>query len=302
GGMPIATGPTFITPTLTNTTTYYVAAATGSGGVASTGLANAISTSGYTLEAGLFFDAVTDFTLEGVYVYPMGTGAGTVTIALQSPTNTILQQTVVNLTGSGSPYVKTYVPLNFNITAGTGYTLIMVERTGGVSGLIRESGSGWGSYPITLPGVVNITNGQCCSPGATSTSYYYFYDWQLSMGCESIREAVTATITNAAPIEVAQDTVVCNNATTELSVVSNLSDYTSYVWSPAVGLYTDAAATIPYAGGSATTVYVKTATQGEHKYYIDATNTVSGCANIDSVTVTVLPASLDITATQEIGR
>src|SRR5690606_11541366 len=79
----------------------------------------------------------------------------------------------------------------------------------------------------------------------------------------------------------------------------NLSDYTSYVWSPAVGLYTDAAATIPYAGGSATTVYVKTATQGEHKYYIDATNTVSGCANIDSVTVTVLPASLDITATQD---
>src|SRR5690606_12183953 len=133
------------------------------------GLPNAISTSGYTLEAGLFFDALADFTLEGVYVYPTGTGAGTATIALQTTGNTTLQQTVVNLTGSGAPHVKTYVPLNFNVTAGTDYRLVMLTRDGGVSGLIRESGSGWGTYPITLPGILNITNGKCC-PDANSTS------------------------------------------------------------------------------------------------------------------------------------
>lgn len=297
GGTAIGTGNTFVTPTLTNTTTFYVAASTGSGGLASAGLPNAISTTGYTLESGLFFDALTDFTLEGVYVYPMGTGAGDVTIALQTTGNVTLQSLVVPMVGTGAPYVKTYVPLNFNVTAGTDYRLVMLTRTGLVSGLLRESGASWGSYPLTLPGVLNITSGKCC-PDATSTSYYFFYDWQVSTGCESPRTAVTANVSAAANLNVSQDSIVCNNAITALTIESNPANYDSYIWSPTAGLYTDAAATIPYAGGNATTLYSKISTEGEHKFYINASNSVTTCSNIDSVTITVLPSSLAITATQ----
>ncbi|WBV60376.1 fibronectin type III domain-containing protein [Chryseobacterium camelliae] len=197
GGTVLATGNSYTTPALTTTTDYWVTAATGVTGYA--GLANAVSTSGYTLEAGLFFNALAGFTLDGVYVYPTGTGAGTVTIALQdgsvSPAVT-LQSITVNLTGSTTP-TKTFVPLNFIVAPGTNYKLMMMTRTGNVTGLIRESGSSWGAYPLTLPGIVSITNGNCCSANATSASYYYFYDWKVRTGCESARQMVTATVSSA---------------------------------------------------------------------------------------------------------
>ncbi len=216
GGAVVGTGTSFTTPTLTATTNYYVSASTGTTGTV--GLQNAVSTSGYTLAAGLFFDAITPFTLTGVYVYPLGTGAGTVEIALQdgnvNPATTI-QTITVNLTGSSTP-VKTLVPLNWNIAPGNNYKLVMLSRSGSVSSLIRESGSSWGTYPLSLPGVVNITNGNCCSGNTTSTSYYYFYDWQIATLCESPRTAVTATV-NTDPS--------CSMGTVETGAEAALSIY-----------------------------------------------------------------------------
>lgn len=198
-GNVLTTGNSYTTPVISANTTYYVSAKSASN-PPSAGLTNAISTTGYTLEAGLFFDATSSFTINGVYVYPTGTGAGTVVIALQdgnvSPAVT-LQSVTVNLTGTASPYVKTFVPLNFSVTPGSNYKLMMLSKTGGVTGLIRESGAGWGSYPLSIPGVMSITNGNCCSGNATSTSYYYFYDWQLTAGCESARQPVNVTVNSA---------------------------------------------------------------------------------------------------------
>ncbi len=195
GGSVVGTGPSFTTPPLLASTNYYVSASVG--GTQSGALANATSTSGYTLEAGLFFDATSTFTLQGVNVYPIGTGVGDVVISLQdgnvSPAVT-LQTITVSLTGTTAPYVKTYVPLNFTITPGTNYKLMMMSRSGGVASLVRESGSSWGTYPLTVPSVMSITNGNCCSGNTTSTSYYYFYDWQLSSKCESARTAVAVDV------------------------------------------------------------------------------------------------------------
>ncbi|SHM27854.1 Ig-like domain-containing protein [Chryseobacterium contaminans] len=194
GGNMVGTGSTFTTPVLTNTTSYYVTSATG--GTFTGGFPDAISASGYTLDAGLLFDVYSTMTIKGVYVYPMGTGNGTVEIALQdgnvSPAVT-LQTITVNLTGSGSPYVKTYVPLNFAVGPGNNYKLMMLTRSGDVSGLLRESGSSWGSYPLTVSGIFSITGGNLTA-NSPSTSYYYFYDWEVSNKCESERTAVTATI------------------------------------------------------------------------------------------------------------
>ncbi len=201
GGTVAGTGSPFTTPALAASTNYYVSASTGSSQTG--GVANAISTSGYTLEAGLFFDATSAFTIEGVNVYPIGTGAGTVVIALQNGGVTpavTLQTITVNLTGSVSPYVKTYVPLNFTVVPGTNYKLMMMTVSGGVTGLVRESGTTWGGYPVTVPSVMSITNGNCCSGNTTSTSYYYFYDWQLSTKCESARTAVAVDVNSACDI------------------------------------------------------------------------------------------------------
>ena len=194
GGNIVGTGPTFTTPVLGNTTSYYATSSTGE--TATTGFSNAVSTSGYSLTAGLFFDVYSTITIKGVYVYPIGTGSGTVDIALQdgnvSPAVT-LQTITVNLTGTSAPFVKTYVPLNLIVGPGTNYKLMMLNRTGGVTDLVRESGSSWGSYPFTVPGMLSITAGNLTS-NTTVSSYYFFYDWEVSNKCESERKMVTATV------------------------------------------------------------------------------------------------------------
>lgn len=63
-------------------------------------------------------------------------------------------------------------------------------------------------------------------------------------------------------------------------------------WSPVTDLYTDAAATVSYVGGTtASTVYVKSATVGSQSYTATSTVTATGCStsNIVSVTVNALP-------------
>lgn len=194
GGNVVGTGTAFTTPVLGNTTSYYATSSTGE--TTMTGFSNAVSTSGYTLIAGLFFDVYSTMTIKGVYVYPMGTGNGTVDIALQdgsvSPAVT-LQTITVNLTGTPEPYTKTYVPLNFVVGPGSNYKLVMLTRSGNVTGLVRESGSTWGSYPYTVPGMISVTGGNLTG-NTVSTSYYYFYDWEVSNKCESERKMVTATV------------------------------------------------------------------------------------------------------------
>ncbi len=69
-------------------------------------------------------------------------------------------------------------------------------------------------------------------------------------------------------------------------------DYSSSVptditWSPATNLFTDAAATVAYVGGTnATTVYVKSSTVGSQTYTATATSNDAGCETSASVTVT----------------
>ena len=60
---------------------------------------------------------------------------------------------------------------------------------------------------------------------------------------------------------------------------------------PLTDLYTDAAATIPYTGTNATTVYVQSATPSTTVYTATATVAATGCftANTVSVTVSALP-------------
>ncbi|MEJ5103592.1 Ig-like domain-containing protein [Chryseobacterium sp. MYb328] len=204
GGNVVGTGNTFTTPVLSNTTSYYATSSTGETAV--TGFSDATSASGYTLIAGLFFDVYSTMTIKGVYVYPMGTGSGTVEIALQdgsvSPAVT-LQTITVNLTGTSAPFVKTYVPLNFVVGPGSNYKLMMLTRSGEVTGLVRESGSTWGTYPFTVPGIVSITGGNLTG-NSTSSSYYYFYDWEVSNKCESERTMVTATVNCLGTSEVEQ--------------------------------------------------------------------------------------------------
>jgi len=287
GGQPIFTGTSYTTPVLSATTTYYVAATNGgsnfSVGLASDAAANLSSLGGY----GMYFSSVSAATITSVDIYP--STAGTLNVTLRNAANTIIDTRTFTITAAEiSTTVKKTLALNFLIPAGTTGWQLYYD-------LSINRGAGTYVYPSTLNGF-SITGNTIDGNNITSGTRYYFYNWQISTGCESPRQAVTATINTAPAFDVTNNLTVCNNAITPLTVTTPLANYTTYAWSPAANLYTDAAATIPYvAGASAQTVYAKIATAGTFTFISTANNSSTACQSIDSVKVTVLPSSIAIT-------
>jgi len=265
----------------------------------------------YTLEAGLIFDATVPFTIKGVHIYPVGTGAGTVDIIMRDPSNTIIANYTFNGTGTAAPGIKTYVPVNFSVpTPGTGYSISMLQRTGSITALSRDGSANIvGSFPFTIPGVMSIVSGKCC-PSAASTSYYYFYDWDVetgtvtdytwypgalsgssisvvptatttysvvsenSEGCTKVSDPVTITYSpiflNITPSDT---TVFCGSATLDLDAGAG---YASYEWSDGVGVIgtTQSISVSP----SVTTTYTVTVDSG-------------ACTASEMITITILPVT-----------
>lgn len=301
----LGTGSSFTTPIISTTTTYYAQCQSAGSTTAAVGAPYNGATGTYTLQAGLLFDVFSTMTLQGVYVYPIGTGPGVVNVALKTNSGTVLQSLAFNTTGTASPGIKTFIPLNWIITPGTQYWLDMPSYSGSITGLIRDGtadivGGAIATNPnMTIPGVVTITSGRLTASG-TSTSYYYFYDWRVSVGCATSRIPVVATVTNPPNLTVTADQTICNNTVATLAVLSNVPDFDSYIWSPATNLFTDAACTVAYTGNSASTVYFKSATGLSQQYTCTATNSVSQCVNVATTTVSNLPANPVLASTGDI--
>jgi hypothetical protein len=282
GGAPVFTGLNFNTPSINTTTTYY-AAATSGGSTSNFGLANRVGSttnSGYS-DVGLMFDALTPFTLTSVAVYPVATtpsGNVTATIALKDAAGTILQSTTVSLATSVGPGIKTIVPLNFTVPVGSQHRLVFTSASGGgISGFIRESSTGY-TYPYTLAGTASITSAY--TSGASAAYYYYFYDWQITTGCESPRQAVVATVTAAPALNLSSTyPAVCGGASTTLNVTSSNDPSYTYNWTSAPSGFTAATAGPHLVTPTATT-----------KYYASAVDNTAGpnagCTALDSITVT----------------
>lgn len=116
--------------------------------------------------------------------------------------------------------------------------------------------------------------------------------------CSSPRVLVTATVNTPPTFTITGTQTLCNNTVGSLSVTSTLSNFNTYVWSPATSLYTDLACTIPYtSGSSSSTVYFKSSTAGTTTYTCSANNTTTFCASTATATITNLPSSLAVVAT-----
>jgi hypothetical protein len=311
GGTSIGTGNTFNTPAISNTTDFYVAASQGLA-IANTAMPNAITatTTGVgTTNFGLVFNALSTFRLKSVKIYPVSStnASGTITVDVVDGNNQVIQTKTLNITGSPTPNPTPVVlDLDFTIPAGTNYKLRPGAFTG-ITSLLFETSAGAPNgnygYPYTIGGVVTIlTSTLTASPTNTARNdlYYYFYDWQVVTSCESARTAVTATVTPSPSFAITSDKSVCNNGILPLTVTNGLANYDTFTWAPQTNLFTDAAATTPYTGGNAATVYFKTATAGNYVINAVSNSTVSQCANIDDITVTNLSVPTLSSSRQEL--
>ncbi len=279
GGSLLDTGVSFTTPFLSSTTTFYVSSELGkrSHYIGRQYRTTAGTVSGSNDSGGLFFDAYVPFMLDSVAIYPVGTGTGTVTILLNTANGARLDSTTVTVTGTPAPGTKTFVPVQFNVPAGS--LLLTVKRTGGgVTGLMRESvapASNEIIFPYTIAGLASVIRGTGSS--VITKTYPFLYDWKIYQHCESSRTPVTVTITQPPAFTAeALPANICIGDTTMLTATSANTQYI-YEWTP--GAYTGS--NIPVAPANNTVYYVKA---------LDNSGGINdGCVNYDSVIVSVNP-------------
>ncbi|MFN8300126.1 MAG: PKD domain-containing protein [Chitinophagales bacterium] len=248
-GAVISTANPFTTPTINNTTTYWL-----SDSVPSTTYTVGMSYTGsnganynQNSERGEVFNVLKSGTLVSVYVF--ASGAGNRTIRLLNSGGTVLSTKTVNVPAGGSR-----VTLNFPLTVGTGYQLTAT----GPANLFRNNLLA--VYPYNdAGGIVSITG----NTAAASGYYYFFYDWYVKEAdCISQQKAVTVTIKPAIVATATTTNISCNggsNGLISLNVTSGTPTY-SFNWSNgstsnfannlAVGSYT---VTITDAAGCTTT-------------------------------------------------
>lgn len=224
GGTPLATGNSFTTPVINNTTTYYMQSTDSyGGGIFPVGLqAYSGAGSGYpgnTTNANIIFDVLKNCTLQTVKVYTNTPGLRR--IELRDGSSNLLNFVDVNIVPDSQ-----VITLNFPLTVGTNYTLgtdgsVNQSSFGFVSPQLKRNNSGV-SFPYTLTDAVTLV-----STVNGNSYYYYFYDWQVekaSLVCEGNFVPVTVYITTGIK-ELAESGIsVYPNPVADDVFIKNVSD------------------------------------------------------------------------------
>jgi PKD repeat protein len=179
-GNIVFTGANFLTPPLSQTTTYTVNEAENLAvqhvGPAGPGTGGNHNTS---FLAEVQFTAEKAFTLKSVLVRAQG--AGPREIRLQDGSGTVLQAVTVDI-----PSGESRIDLNIEVPAAGEYAL----AAGPNVNLFRDNAGV--QYPFSIDGLVSITGSNAGQAGF----YYYFYDWEVQeTPCRSADNSVTVTVT-----------------------------------------------------------------------------------------------------------
>lgn len=277
GGIPIASGSPFVTPSIAATTTYYAAA---SNGVAENLGSPTIGTSEFfTASAGwgLRFTASQAATIDSVTIkarHSSTPGPATMQVLITDLSDVVLYSGTTHNFSVTSTATEYRIPVNITVVPGD-YKMVMTSM--GINQLVRES-SGV-TFPYTgASGAIAITAGANGTGTAQTTSaYYWFYNWKITTGCEGASVPVTATV-NAGPTASGTGASRCGPGTLTLNASSTTSGAT-FNW------YTAAIGGSPIATGASYTTPSIAATT---TYYVSAVN--SGCeGDRVAVTATVNP-------------
>ncbi len=183
----LTTGPTYTTPVLTTSKTYYVedyfpASLQKLGKVDNTGGGGYLSAEQY-----LIFDAYKNMFIQSVKVYANTTGSRT--IQLQDNLGNVLATRTTSVTAG----IRTVILL-FDVPAGNDYRLVLSSLSA-VQDLYRNNTGV--TFPYTLSGLGSVKNSS-----AGSAYYYYFFDWDVKeVDCKSNRSAVNVIVNNCTGID-----------------------------------------------------------------------------------------------------
>ncbi|MFI5134465.1 MAG: T9SS type A sorting domain-containing protein, partial [Chitinophagales bacterium] len=217
--IPIHVGDT-LSANVTGDTTIYVSTNTLSHN--SVGApTSSIGTGGYynfSYATGMVFNALSNFVLDTVYIYPNSTG--TIKVNLLDVISGLVVDSVSMSVTSSQVHNKTAVPLSMNVTGGALYYLNAVGST--ISSLYRNT-SGV-NYPYTISGAVSLLHAINEADGY----YYFFYDWKITSGCNCDKFPVHVHIDSVVVIAFASSDTICSGD----SVMLIASGAQNYLWQP----------------------------------------------------------------------
>jgi hypothetical protein len=289
GGTSLFTGSTFTTPTIAATKNYYVEAASSPLGGTYDNLGNTATptTTGFTVTRGIVFSASQSGTiLSAQYYSPTLNVTNNITVTLvNNATGTVLNTVPLSI-AQGSTAGFYTMNLNLAVTAGTTYRLL-ASFSQSVNRI--DTGADYTNTAFNnLAPLGVITSGY--ENGISNTSYNYFHNILVSIGCNSNRVAVTATVSPPPSLSLSSSSAILCAGTpaAAITLTSAAANFDTYVWSPATGVTGDATAGWVF-NPSLSAVYTLTASQSSGAL----------CANTATVAVTVnpLPALLAINPT-----
>lgn len=222
-GVKVSSSNPFVTPNLTQTTTYWLQDTVG-GALYHVGKVDNSGSGGYLTQNGsnwaTIFNVNTACTLQSVYVY--AGAAGNRTFELRNSSGTVLQSLTVNVPANGSR-----VTLNFNLAPGTGYRLQLSSNS--TINLYRNNAGA--IYPYNdAGGYVSLTGN---SANNVPNYYYFFYDWIIQgAGCVSQQKPVTAIVSAGLFVAPTHTNATCgsSNGNASVTILGGTPTYT-YNWS-----------------------------------------------------------------------
>jgi len=325
GGNLVGTGSPFTTPLISSTTNYYVAAEGTTSKLLTIGTGASTSTSYESPFYHLYGGQKSQYLIPASELQAAGLLAGPInSLALDVvATGTTYQEFNLSIGTTGNNALTTtfesgltnvYYNAAYTLNAGIntitfttpynwdGVSNLVVEfcwsnnNSGGTSATVKYDNTTYaaGAYyraDNTLASILCATT----TAFATQTKRPKFIINGQAL-CSSPRVAVTATVGASSPITITSDATVCNNEVKLLEVTAGASNYNQFTWLPNTNLFTDATCTTPYSGGNTQQVYMKTNVADTYQFICYAYDTSTSCGATDTVHITVLPASVTLTA------
>lgn len=263
-GGAIATGNTYLTPPVNQSTEYYVSkAAVYQGGKLEL---PAGGNNNNSIGGALEFNADVPFLLKSVKIYADQTGGRTIKLFNNAGIELTKQ---ISITQTGEQRIA----LNFNVPAGSGFQL------SATAGNPLKHTSTQPGYPHQIPGVLNVYSAR--TPGGLPSNffYYYFFDWEIEVPSVCGRRPVPVEVGNLSAPTV---TFSASSDTTYLSSggTVSFSDQTAN----AVSWYWDFGNGLTSTDANPSTAYTQT---GIYTVRLLA-STADGCSNVTEKNIVVL--------------
>ncbi|RZJ65381.1 MAG: T9SS type A sorting domain-containing protein [Flavobacterium sp.] len=307
GGAPLATGTSFVTPSISNTTTYYVAAEAIANGVGTVGTGTAQT--GATDELTAFCNRRPEYRAQllvsAAELTAAGLRAGNIT-SVAFNINTIGDAATNSnfKVRMGSAAGTTFTNTTFVAGLTEVFSVASYTHAVGVNTINFSTPYNWDGVSSVIveiqhSGIDNINNARTVYTATTGNTVLYNYSTTVggalptgilstnrfnmtfggSVACSSARTAVVATVNTPPALSLsATSATICSGSSTALvTLTSDVANYDSYTWTPSTGVT-----------GTAATGFTFSAS-ASGSYTLTATNSTSSCASTATFTLTVNP-------------